>query len=68
MDKVGETDTPEEVTTEEEKSKAVLFFLRADESSHGKLFEDMRRAGFVGRDEHPEAINGPYELLVSNSM
>ena len=47
--KLGETDSPEEVTTEEEKFKAMLFLIREYESRYGKLFEDMRRAYFVGR-------------------
>ena len=64
MDKVGETATLEEVTTEEEKSKAMLFLLRVYESRYGKLFEDMSKADFVGKDEYPETINGAYELLV----
>ena len=42
------------------KIKAVFFLLRADESRYGQLFEDMRKADFVGRDEHPETINGAY--------
>ena len=46
MDKVGETYTPEEVKTEEEQFKAMLFFLRAYEHRYGKLFEYMRKADF----------------------
>ena len=42
------------------KIKAVFFLLRADESRYEQLFEDMRKADFVGRDEHPETINGEY--------
>ena len=37
MDKVGETATLEEVTTEGKKCKAMLFLLQADESRYGKL-------------------------------
>ena len=43
MDKVGDKATPEEVKTEEEKFKSILFLLRADESRYGQLFEDMRK-------------------------
>ena len=46
MDKVGETYTPEEVKTEEEQFKAMLFFLREYEHRYGKLFEYMRKADF----------------------
>ena len=38
-----------------------MFLLRADESRYGQLFEDMRKAAFVGRYEYPETINGEYE-------
>ena len=33
----------------------------------GQPFEDMSKAGFVGRYECPETINGAYELLVRTS-
>ena len=36
----------------------MLFLLRADECRYGQLFEDMKNADFVGRDEYPETING----------
>ena len=49
MDRVRETVTPEEVTTEEEKFKAVLFLLWEDESNYVKLFEDMKKTDFLGR-------------------
>ena len=39
MDKIEETATPEEVTTEEEKFKAVLFLLREDESRYENHFK-----------------------------
>ena len=51
LDKVGDTDTPEKVTTEEEKFKAVLFVLRTDEFRSVQIFEDLRKANFLGRDE-----------------
>ena len=38
MAKEGEKATPKEVTTKEEKFKAMLFLLRADESRYGQLF------------------------------
>ena len=57
MDKVGETDTPEELTTKEATFKAMLFFLWANEYRHELSFEDMRRSDFLGRDEYPETIN-----------
>ena len=49
------------------KIKAVFFLLRADESRYEQLFEDMRKADFVGRDEYPEIVNEVYELFVFNS-
>ena len=58
MYKVGETDTTEEVMTQEYKFKAMLFFLQADESRYGQLFEDMRKADSVGRYKYPETIHG----------
>ena len=60
MDKVGETATSEEVTTVEEKFKAVLHLLLADEYIYGKLFEYLIKADFVGRDDYPETINGAF--------
>ena len=44
----------------EEKITAMLFLLRADEYRYGQLFEDMRKAAFLGRNEYPEMINGAY--------
>ena len=41
----------------------MLFLLQAEKSRYGKLFGDMSKADFVGRDEYPETINGAYELL-----
>ena len=67
MNKSDVAATPQEVTIEEEKFKAMLFLLWADESIHGKLFEDLRKAYFVGRYEYSETVNGAYELLVRNS-
>ena len=67
MDKLLDTATPEEVKTEEETFKAVLFFLREDESRYGQLFEDLIKADFVGRDEYPKTINGAYEVLLRTS-
>ena len=61
------TATPEEVTTEEGKFKAILFLIRVDDYKYVKLFEDIIKADFVGRDEYPETLNGAYELLVSTS-
>ena len=37
------------------------------ESRCGKLFEDMRKAYFVGRYEYPEILHGACELLVHTS-
>ena len=45
----------------------MLFLLRAYESRYGQLFEDLRRASFVGGYEYPQMINGEYELLVCTS-
>ena len=42
----------------------MLFLLQAEKSRYGKLFGDMSKADFVGKDEYPETINGAYELLV----
>ena len=67
MDRVGETDTLEEIMTKEEKFKKILFLLRADEYRYKQLFEDMRKTDFVGRDEYPETINGACEVLVRAS-
>ena len=67
IDKAGEIDTPEEVTPEEEKFKAMLFLIRADESRYVQLLEYMRKSDFVGRYEYPNMINGAYELLVLTS-
>ena len=67
MDKVVDTDTPEEVTTEEENFKAILFLLQAYGSRYGKIFEDLFNSDFVGRYEYAETINGSYELLVRTS-
>ena len=39
----------------------MLFLLQADEYRYGQLFEAMRKAAFVGRDEYPETINVAYE-------
>ena len=64
MYKLGETDTPEEVSTNDGNFKAILFFIRADESIYENLLEDIRKADIVGRDEYPEMIKGAYELLV----
>ena len=60
MAKEGEKYTPKEVTTEEEKFKAMLFFLREYESRYGQLFQDMRKSYFVGIYQHPGTINGSY--------
>ena len=51
MDKSDVAATPQEVNIEEEKFKAMLFLLWADESIHGKLSEDLRKVYFVGRYE-----------------
>ena len=59
MDKVRDTDTQEKVTTEK-TFKVMWLLLREYESRYGQLYEDMRKADFVGRDEHPETINGAY--------
>ena len=48
MGKVVETYTPEEAPTEEEKFKAMLFLLRADEYRHGQIFEYLKKS-FFGR-------------------
>ena len=47
--KLGETDSPEEVTIEEEKFKDMLFLLWSDKSRYGQLFENMRKEAFVVR-------------------
>ena len=44
MGRVGETAKPSEVTTREEKFKAILFLIRTDKSRYGQLFEDIRKA------------------------
>ena len=67
MHKLGESDTTEEVTTYEEKFKAILFLLRAYESRYGQLLEYSRKSDFVGIYEYPETIKGAYELLVRTS-
>ena len=56
MGKVVETYTPEEAPTEEEKFKAMLFLLRADEYRHGQIFEYLKKSYFLGRDEYSESI------------
>ena len=40
--------------------------LWGDESRYGELFEDLRKAYFLG-DEYTEMVNGSYELLVRTS-
>ena len=57
MDKAGVNATPEEVTTNKVKSKAMVFLLWDDESIYGKIFEDLRKADFVIIDEYPETVN-----------
>ena len=46
----------------------MLFLLPVDESRYRRLFEDMRKEDFLGRDEYPEMVNGAYELLVHTSI
>lgn len=45
----------------------MLFFLWADESRYGYIFQYLRKAYFLGRDEYSEIINGAYELLLFTS-
>ena len=45
----------------------MLFLIWADEYRYGKIFEDTRKAYFLGRDEYTETVNGAYELLVRTS-
>ena len=61
MYKVGETDTPEELSIDEGNFKAMLFLIRADESIYEKLIEDLRKYIFLEKGEYPEMINGSYE-------
>ena len=45
----------------------MLFLIRVDEYRYGKLFEELRKSAFVGRDGYLETINGANELLVRTS-
>ena len=38
----------------------MLFLLPSNEFRYVKLFEYMRKAYFVGKDEYPETENGAY--------
>ena len=63
MYKSEATATTEEVTINQRNFKAMLFLLQSDESRYGKLFEELRKAAFVGRDEYPENVHEAYLLL-----
>ena len=45
----------------------MVFLLRDNEYRHGQLFEDPRKAYFVGRGEYTEMINEAFELLARTS-
>ena len=49
MYKVGETDTPEELSIDEGNFKAMLFFIRADEYIYEQQLEYIRKVYFWKR-------------------
>ena len=59
--------TPEEVNTEEERSKAILLLKNADDHRYQALSKKLKENTFLDRDEYPVTISDMYELMVKTS-
>ena len=60
--------TTEEVTAEEERSKAILLLKNADEHRYQSLSKKLKENTFLDRDKYPTTISDMYELMVKTSL
>ena len=60
----------EEIEAEEQKMKAMLMILRADQGRFGELQDSLFEGMYKGRDEFPRTLMDAYDLLqrVSNDL
>ena len=59
--------TSEEITAEEERSKAIILLKNSDENRYQSLSNKLKENTFLDRDEYPTTISDMYELMVKTS-
>jgi hypothetical protein len=61
----GQAATPDQLCDAKERSVAVAFINKADQSRYGRLLEDLRNNYLMGQDNYPRNLNQAYNLLVN---
>ena len=66
MDKVGSSPTPDEISAESDRFKAMLLLKCADDKRYGGLSSDLKNGAALGRNEYPVKVSDMYELMCSH--
>ena len=59
--------THQEITLQEEKSKAVLLLMNSDMGRYQKLATSLEDATYLSRDEYPTTTAAMYELMIKHT-